>query len=57
MSAWVTNPMTRKPAPAPMPEYRCSCGRLLVRGDLKPGSSVEAFCDRCKRHVLIVAGK
>ena len=36
-------------------DYRCSCGRLLIRARLQPGTEVEVFCDRCRRRLLIVA--
>lgn len=55
MVAVLIAPVARKPVK--LPEYRCSCGRLLVRGDLRPGTRLEAYCDRCKRHVLIVVSE
>ena len=37
-----------------MHEYRHSCGRLLFRGHLKPGSIIETKCPRCG--VVLVGG-
>lgn len=45
---------TVKPAQR-LREYRCACGRLLVRARLITGCEVEAYCDRCKKRVLIIA--
>jgi hypothetical protein len=44
-----------KPIPLRLTEYRCSCGKLIGKGDLKPGSKWMGFCERCKREVLIQA--
>lgn len=36
-----------------MCDYRCSCGKLLFRATLKPGNVVAAWCDRCRKEVII----
>lgn len=41
--------------PIRLEQYRCSCGRLLFRAKLAPGSTVEAWCKKCDRPVLIKA--
>lgn len=50
--ALVKPPRTR---PTPLREYRCGCGRLLIKADLRTGSAVEAYCERCKRRITFVA--
>lgn len=42
-----------KPRPIPLDDVRCpSCGRLVARVRLVPGSAVETYCRHCKRWVL-----
>lgn len=36
-----------------MRDYRCSCGKLLFRATLVPGSVVAGWCDRCRKEVII----
>lgn len=46
---------TTRPIPATLQEQRCPCGALLAKVSLKPGSTVEIVCRRCRRPVLIRA--
>lgn len=36
-----------------MTDYRCSCGKLLFRAHLTAGNAVAAWCDRCRKEVII----
>jgi phage FluMu protein Com len=51
--------MTTKPAPSLLTQleaYRCSvCGSLLARMRLTPGSMIELYCGKCKKHRTIEA--
>jgi phage FluMu protein Com len=51
--------MTTKPAPSPpvrLEAYRCSvCGSLLARMRLTPGSMIELYCGKCKKHRTVEA--
>jgi hypothetical protein len=34
-------------------EWRCACNKLIVLGELKPGSRIQVVCDRCGRKFWI----
>ena len=47
-----TQPNNRR-RPPPLQDWRCSCGHLLFRAELKAGTKLETKCRQCGRIVVI----